>query len=113
MKERCNCDASCGENRYHDVGDPGCRFKDNDEYNGYWNRIRSARNKETKMATKVSTKLAKVNENFTINMYDNGYMVEVGGRDKKDEWKTSKIMVNSVDELIEVIKEITNMERSE
>lgn len=25
-KERCNCDASCGENRYHDLGDSGCRF---------------------------------------------------------------------------------------
>jgi mannose-6-phosphate isomerase len=25
-KERCNCDASCGENRYHDLGEPGCRY---------------------------------------------------------------------------------------
>ena len=62
---------------------------------------------------KVSNKLAKVSEAFTVNMYDNGYMVEVGGRDKKDDWKTSKIMVGSVDELIEVIKEITSMDRSE
>jgi len=23
---RCNCDASCGENRYHDRGSPGCVF---------------------------------------------------------------------------------------
>lgn len=24
--ERCNCDASCGENRYHDKGSLGCRY---------------------------------------------------------------------------------------
>jgi mannose-6-phosphate isomerase len=30
--ERCNCDASCGENRYHDVGSPGCLYKDNEAY---------------------------------------------------------------------------------
>ena len=63
--------------------------------------------------TKVSNKLVKVSEAFTVNMYDNGFMVEVGGRDKKDDWKTSKIMVGSVDELIGVIKEITSMDRSE
>jgi hypothetical protein len=27
------------------------------------------------------TKLSKVNESITINRYDNGFMVEVGGRD--------------------------------
>lgn len=36
MVERCNCDASCGENRYHDVGDPGCRFRDDTEYRAYY-----------------------------------------------------------------------------
>jgi mannose-6-phosphate isomerase-like protein (cupin superfamily) len=33
---RCNCDASCGENRYHDVGDSGCRFSSEAEYDSYW-----------------------------------------------------------------------------
>lgn len=27
MTERCNCDASCGENRYHNKGDSGCRYE--------------------------------------------------------------------------------------
>lgn len=26
LQPRCNCDASCGENRYHDRGEPGCRY---------------------------------------------------------------------------------------
>ena len=60
---------------------------------------------------KLGNKLAKVNENFSFYMYDNGYMVEVGGRDKKDDWKTSKVMVSTVDELIELIREITAMDR--
>lgn len=37
---RCNCDASCGENRYHDVGDPGCRYKDNEDYYRQYPRMR-------------------------------------------------------------------------
>jgi hypothetical protein len=28
------------------------------------------------------TKLVKVNESITINRYDNGWMVEIGGRNK-------------------------------
>jgi hypothetical protein len=61
--------------------------------------------------TKISDKLAKVNDSFTINMYDNGYMLEIGGRDSNDEWKTAKITVGSIDELAELIKEASEMER--
>ena len=50
-------------------------------------------------------KLAKVNESITINRYDNGWMIEIGGRDKKEDWKTTKTMCNTEDELIAVIKE--------
>jgi len=117
MIERCNCDASCGENRYHDVGSPGCRFADDDEYHAYWDSRRQQSNIPTKAKeinmSKISVKgkLNTVNENFTVNMYDNGFMIEISGRDKKNEYRTSKIMLNSVDEMIEVIKEITAMER--
>lgn len=113
MAERCNCDASCGENRYHNAGDAECRFSSEEEYNAYWAAERARYNRRAKMAktNKVSDKLAKVNESFTINMYDNGFMVEVGGKDKKDDWKTSKIMVTTVDELIALVKEISEMER--
>lgn len=38
---RCNCDASCGENRYHDVGEPGCRFKTEEEHDSYWRNRRT------------------------------------------------------------------------
>jgi len=55
-------------------------------------------------------KLAKVNDSFTINRYDNGWMVEVGGRDKKDDWKTTKVVCNTEEELIELIKEYNTRE---
>jgi len=61
--------------------------------------------------TKISDKLSKVNDNFTVNMYDNGYMLEIGGRNKDDDWATAKIMCNSADELVALINEASAMER--
>lgn len=55
-------------------------------------------------------KLHKVSESITVNRYDNGWMVEVSGRDKKEDWKTAKIMCNSEKELIEVVQEWNSMD---
>ena len=55
-------------------------------------------------------KLEKVNESITLNRYDNGYMVEVGGRDADGEWKTAKILCNTEDEMLAVVKEWTTMD---
>ena len=63
------------------------------------------------MATTISDKLTKVNEAFTINMYDNGFMIEVGGRDDNDEWKNTKIIVSTVEELLALVKEAASMTR--
>jgi hypothetical protein len=51
------------------------------------------------------TKLAKVNESLTINRYDNGWMVEIGGRNKKDDWANTKIICNTEAEVLDLIKE--------
>jgi len=67
---------------------------------------------EKKMA-KISDKLAKVNDNYTVNIYDNGFMIEVAGRDHDDEWKASKVIVSSVDELIELVKEVSALPRND
>jgi hypothetical protein len=61
------------------------------------------------MAKKLN-KLTKVNESFTVNRYDNGFMIEVGGRDGDNEWKNCKILCSTEAELIEVIKEALSME---
>jgi len=60
--------------------------------------------------TKKLTKLSKVNESFTINRYDNGFMVEIGGKDKNGDWKNCKILCNTKEELLEVINESLAME---
>ena len=55
-------------------------------------------------------KLAKVSESITINRYDNGWMVEVSGRNKKEDWATAKTLCNTEEELIALIKEYNTME---
>ena len=61
------------------------------------------------MTNKLS-KIHKVNESFTINRYDNGYMIEVSGRDEENDWKNCKILCTTREELFEVINEALGME---
>jgi hypothetical protein len=58
----------------------------------------------------ISDKLAKVNESITINRYDNGFMVEVGGRDDDNEWKTAKVLCTTEDEMLAVVQEWNSMD---
>ena len=55
-------------------------------------------------------KLAKVIESITLNRYDNGFMVEVGGRDNENDWKTAKILCNTEEEMMAVVREWNTME---
>lgn len=55
-------------------------------------------------------KLAKVNDSITLNRYDNGWMVEVGGRDEDSDWKNCKVLINTEEELIALIKEYNSMD---
>jgi hypothetical protein len=56
------------------------------------------------------SKLAKVNESITINRYDNGWMVEVGGRDDESEWKNAKVVCNTEEEVLNVVREWNTMD---
>ena len=55
-------------------------------------------------------KLKKANESFTINRYDNGFMIEVGGRDEENDWKNCKVLCSTKEELFAVIEEALAME---
>ena len=57
----------------------------------------------------LSDKLTKCNDSLTVNFYDNGFMVEVGGRDSDDDWKTAKIMCQTLEEVYAVIAEASSM----
>jgi|TARA_R110000868_G_scaffold251083_2_gene507812 hypothetical protein len=61
--------------------------------------------------SKVSDKLTKVNENFSVYMYDNGFMLEVSGKDADGEYKSAKIMVATGEQLVALIAEVVEMER--
>lgn len=55
-------------------------------------------------------KLSKVSDSFSVNRYDNGWMVEIGGRDQENDWKTCKILCNTEEDLISLINEYNSME---
>jgi hypothetical protein len=66
-----------------------------------------------KSIKKISDKLNKVNESFTVNIYDNGYMLEIGGKDNEGEWSNAKLMVSTVEELMALVKEATELDRDD
>lgn len=54
---------------------------------------------------KITDKLIKVDNTFTVNKYDNGYMVEIGGRNSADDWANVKIICNSLDDVVALLTE--------
>jgi len=66
-----------------------------------------------KQISTIKDKLAKVNESFTVNMYDNGFMFEMSGKDAEGEWRSAKIMCATVDQLVALVKEATELDRDE
>lgn len=61
---------------------------------------------------KVSEKLRKVDDSVTINFYDNGYMVDVSGRDFNDDYSSSKIICESLEQVYKLLDEISTMENT-
>jgi molybdopterin/thiamine biosynthesis adenylyltransferase len=61
----------------------------------------------------ISEKLVKVNESFTVYRYDNGFMVEVGGRNDDDDWKDAKVLCTDQEGLFAAIHEILALPKAE
>ena len=59
----------------------------------------------------IENKLTKIGDNFTVYMYDNGFMFEASGRDSDENWATAKILCNTIEDLVQLIKEASAMER--
>ena len=64
-----------------------------------------------KQVKKISDKLSKVNDSLTINLYDNGYMVEVSGRGLDDDWTNVKILCVNLDEVNTLLKEANEIDK--
>jgi len=63
-----------------------------------------------KPVTKLADKLVKINESFTIYRYDNGYMFEAGGRNKKSDYVNAKILCSTLDEVVALVREAGEMD---
>lgn len=66
-----------------------------------------------KTVSKLADKLAKVNDQFTVYSYDNGFMFEMSGRDKGGDYKTAKIMCPTIADVIALVNESTDLERDD
>lgn len=60
---------------------------------------------------KISDKLAKVGECVNVYFYDNAYMVEANGRNKKDDWCSVKLMCNDLSEVQKLLQEVDSLPR--
>lgn len=54
-------------------------------------------------------KLSKVNESISIYRYDNGWMVEIGGRDEENDWANAKIICNTEEEVLDLIRQYNQL----
>ena len=63
-----------------------------------------------KTVNRLSDKLTKVNDSYTVYRYDNGFMMEAGGRNKKGDYVTAKILCDTLDEVLALVKEAGEME---
>lgn len=61
--------------------------------------------------SKLSDKLTKINDNLTVNFYDNGFMIEVSGRNSSEDWATAKILCTTLEEVNALIAEASTMEK--
>jgi hypothetical protein len=55
-------------------------------------------------------KLKAVSDSISVNRYDNGWMVEVTGRNVDGDWKTLKILCTSEEDLISLVSEYNKKE---
>ena len=59
----------------------------------------------------IRDKLFKIGDSFTVNMYDNGFMLEFSGQDELGNWSSSKIICADITEVQALVAEAAAMER--
>ena len=58
----------------------------------------------------IREKIQKRDEDFRIYTYDNGYLIEVGGRNGDDEWVTAKVFAVGTQEVLDTVAGILEIE---
>lgn len=55
---------------------------------------------------------SKVNDCYSITNCQNGFLIEVGGQDKNDNYNTVKYLFSSIDELKEAVQNLAWMPKN-
>ena len=59
-----------------------------------------------KNETSITKGFTSIDENYSITQCSNGYILEINGRDKKDDYLNCKHLVMKHEELIDVLIEV-------
>lgn len=86
---------------------------DSDSINMYKKETIMTKKTSKKTIATIADKLTKVNDNFNVYMYDNGFMFEISGRDSENEYKTAKIMCPTITELVALVQEASESDRDD
>lgn len=60
---------------------------------------------------KVLDFISKIGEDINIKMIDNGYLLEISGRNAEDDWKTVKLACSSRSELEQLLDQCFKIPR--
>lgn len=55
------------------------------------------------------TSYVQVSDSLTLHRYDNGWMIEISGKDVDNDWKNSKIICNTQEEVFLLIEEYNSI----
>ena len=58
------------------------------------------------MKNDMIANIAQIDERIEIYKYSNGYMVELNGKDTDDEYITQKLICNSIEDVLQLIKDV-------
>ena len=64
-----------------------------------------------KTVNRLSDKLINVNDYFVVHLYDNGFMVEAGGHNNKDDYVSARILCKTIEEVQALVAEACTMYR--
>lgn len=59
---------------------------------------------------KISDKLSKVDRRFSVEICDNGFIIEISGRDDNDDYGHARIMCHDEQDMLTLVEEALNME---
>ena len=62
--------------------------------------------------TKLIDIFNKINDNYNVTICNNGFVIDISGRDSSDEWITGKFVVKTLDELKDAVQDLAFMQRT-